>query len=77
MTSRTIIIMSFPKPYFHSKKKKIEVELDLSNYATKSDLQNAAAADISDFARKSDLTSLKSDVDELDIDKLKNVPKGR
>ena len=39
MTSRTIIIMSFPKPYFHSKtKKKIEVELDLSNYATKSDL---------------------------------------
>ena len=38
MTSHTILTMSFPKPYFHSKKKKIEVELDLSNYATKSDL---------------------------------------
>ena len=31
---------------------KIEIELDLSNYVTKSDLKNAAAVDISDFAKK-------------------------
>ena len=30
--------------------------------------------DTSDFAKKTDLTNLKSDVDKLDIDKLKNVP---
>ena len=55
---------------------KIEIELDLSNYVTKSDLKNAAAVDISDFAKKkkADLVSLKSDVDKLDIDKLRNIP---
>ena len=29
-----------------------------------------------DFAKKTDLAHLKSDVDKLDIDKLKNVPSG-
>ena len=45
----------------------------MSNYATKSDLENAADLDASDFAKKIDLVNLKSDVDKLDIDKLKNV----
>ena len=31
---------------------KIEIELDLSNYVTKSDLKNGAGVDISDFAKK-------------------------
>ena len=31
----------FPEPHTHSKKKKIEFELDLFNYAAKSDLKNA------------------------------------
>ena len=35
--------------------------------------ENATGADISDFANKTDLAYLKSDVDKLDIDKLKNV----
>ena len=30
----------------------LKVELDLSNYATKADLKNAAGADTSDFAKK-------------------------
>ena len=30
--------------------------------------------DTSEFAKKTDLASLKSDIDELDIDKLKTVP---
>ena len=46
----------------------------MSNYVTKSDLKSAAGVDTSDFAKKTDLASLKSDVDKLDIDKLKNVP---
>ena len=44
------------------------------NYATKSDLKNAKGIDTSDFAKKADLAFLKSDIDELDINKLKNVP---
>ena len=53
---------------------KLKVELDLSNYATKPDLKNAADVDTSGFAKKIDFANLKSDVDKLDIDKLKNVP---
>ena len=52
----------------------MKVELDLSNYATKADSKNALAVDTSKFVKKVDLANLKSDVDKLDIDKLKNVP---
>ena len=61
----------FPKP--KSFKANVNVELDLSNCATKADLKNATRVDKSDFTKKTDLASLKSDVDKLDIDKLKNV----
>ena len=46
----------------------------MSNYATKTDLKNATGVDTSDFSTKTNLANLKSDVDELDIDKLKNMP---
>ena len=39
---------------------KVEVELDLSNYATKTDLKNETGIDTSSFAKKIDLASLKS-----------------
>ena len=61
----------FPEP--KSLGGRVKVELDLSNYATKTDLKNATGADTSKFAKKVDLANLKSDVDKLDIDKLKNV----
>ena len=51
----------------------MKVELDLSNYAIKVDLENAIGADTSQFVKKFDLVHLKSDVDKLDINKLKNV----
>ena len=50
--------------------------LDLSNYGIKADLKNAASIDASAFAKKTDLANLKSDVDELNIYKFKNVPSG-
>ena len=53
---------------------RVKVELDLSNYATKADLKNETGVDTSNFAKKVDLANLKSDVDKLDIDKLKNLP---
>ena len=45
----------------------------MSNYATKTDLKNETGVDISSFSKKVDLSSLKSNADKLDIDKLKNV----
>ena len=47
----------------------IKVESYLPNYATR--LKNATGIDTSKFAKKADLASLKADVDELDIHKLK------
>ena len=61
----------FPEPT--SSGGRVKVELDLSNYATKADLKNAAGVDTSDFTKDTDLTNLKSDVDRLDINKFKNV----
>ena len=46
----------------------------MSNYATKIDLKNTTGIDKSSFAKKTDLADLKSDVDKLNIHKLKNVP---
>ena len=45
-----------------------KVELDLSYYATKTDLKNAVGVDTSTFAKKVDLVNLKSEIDKLDID---------
>ena len=52
----------------------VKVELDLSNYVRKTDLKNATRVDKSSFAKKTDLASSKSNLDKLDIDKLKNLP---
>ena len=62
----------FPEQKFSVKR--VKVELDLSNYAAKTSLKNVAGADASKFAKMVDLASLKSNVDKLDIDKLKKVP---
>ena len=43
-------------------------------YAAKPDLKNTTGVDTSNFAKKSDLVSLKLDVDELDVEKVKKVP---
>ena len=51
----------------------INVKVDLSNYATKTDLKNITHIDTSGFSLKK-LASLKTEVDRLDIDKLVSVP---
>ena len=62
----------FPKP-FRSFVGNIIVKVDLSNYATKTDLKNVTHVDTSSFALKTNLASLKTEVDKLDIDKLAPV----
>ena len=37
-------------------------------------MKNAGDVDTSKYVKKADFATLKSDVDELDINKLKNVP---
>ena len=59
----------FPKP-FRCFGGNINVKVDLSNYAT----INVTHVDTSRFALKTNLTSLKTEVDTLDIDKLVPVP---
>ena len=52
----------------------VKVELDLSNYATKVDLQRATVVDTSMLAAETDLASLTAQFDKLLVDKLKNFP---
>ena len=63
----------FPKP-FRSFAGNINVKVDLSNYATKTDLKTVTHVDTSSFALKTNLASLKTEVDKLGIDKLAPVP---
>ena len=49
------------------------VKVDLSNYATKTDLNNVAHVENSIFALKTNLANLKTEADKLDIDKLAPV----
>ena len=63
----------FPKP-FKNFRGNINVKLNLSNYAIKTDLKNSAHVDNSNFALKTNLANLKTEVDKLDIDKLVPVP---
>ena len=52
----------------------VKVELDLTNYATKTDLENITHVDVSSFASKTNLAALKTEVDKIDADKLNTVP---
>ena len=61
-------------PYLKCLGGNVKVDLDLSNYATKSDLKNEIAVNTYDLAKKVDLAIFKSKVHELDIDKLEKVP---
>ena len=65
--------MSYYPPY-QSSSNNIKVELDLTNYATKTDLKNITHVDVSSFASKTNLAALKTEVDKVDTDKLKTAP---
>ena len=65
--------MSYYPPY-KSSSSNVKVELDLTNYAAKTDLKNITHVDVSSFASKTNLAVLKTDVDKIDVDKLKTVP---
>ena len=61
-------------PPNRSSRSNIKVELNLSNYAKKSDLKNVTHVDVSCFALKTNLSSLKTEVDKLGNDELTPLP---
>ena len=63
----------FPKP-FRNFGRNINVKVDLSNYATKTDIKNISHVDTSSFALETNVANLKTEVDKLDINKLVPVP---
>ena len=74
LIKKTLYKMSkyFPKPYepFGGD---INVRVGLSNYATKDDIKNIAQVDTSSFALKTNVANLKTEVDKLDVDKLRSL----
>ena len=64
----------FSKPFNSHFGDSMKVKSDLSNYATKTDIKNISHVDTSSFALKPNLANLKTEVDELDIDKLVPIP---
>ena len=61
-------------PPYKSSSNNIKVELDLSNYATKKDINDITHVDVSGFSSKTNLAALKTEVDKIDADKSKTVP---
>ena len=70
----TLSKMSQYIPPYRSSAKNIKVELDLSSYATTTDLKNVTHVDVSRFALKTIIANLKTEVDKIDIAKLTPVP---
>ena len=66
--------MSQYYPPYRSSPNNIKVELDLANYATKTDLNNITHVDVRSFASKTNLAALKTEVDKIDADRLKTAP---
>ena len=65
--------MSYYPPY-KSSSNNVKVELDLNNYTTKTDLKNITHVSVSSFASNTNLAALKTEVDKIDVDKLKTAP---
>ena len=61
-------------PPYRSSSNNIKVKLDLTNYATKTELKNITHVDVSSFASKTNLAALKTEADKIDADKLKTTP---
>ena len=53
---------------------KVDLDLNLANYATKDDVKNITHVDVRGFASKTNLAALKTEVDKIDTDKLKTTP---
>ena len=60
-------------PPYKGSSNNVKVELDLTNYATKTDLKSITHVDVISFASKTNLAALKTEVDK-NVNKLKTAP---
>ena len=74
LIKKTYYKMSYYLTDYKPRNSNVKVELDLKNYGTKKKLKNITHVDTSSFGMKTNLASLKTEVDKLDIPKLKTVP---
>ena len=58
-----------PKSY----RENINIRVDLSNYVTKANIKNITHVDTSDFALKTNLANLKTEINKLNVGKLKTA----
>ena len=66
-----------PWPDSHIRDKvKVVITIDLSNYATKNELENVTGVYTSNLAAKRDFIISKPEMDKLDVNKLLNVSTG-
>ena len=65
----------YPEPDIHIQDK-VKVLLDLSNYASKKELEDATGVDTSNLAAKSNFAALKAEVSKLYINELVKVLNG-
>ena len=82
INKKDLIKMSqyFPKPFNSHFCDSIKIKIDLSNYATKTDIKKISHVDTSSFIPKTNLANLKNEVDKLvpipvDLSKLSDVVK--
>ena len=61
-------------PPYKNSSNNVKVELDLTSYATKTDLKNITHVDVSSYASKTNLAALKTEIDKIDVDELKTPP---
>ena len=64
----------FPKLFNSHFGDSIKVKIDLSNYATKTDIKNISHVETSSFALKTNLGNVKTEVHKFDIDKVVPIP---
>ena len=62
----------YPEPDSHIKDK-VKVVIELSNYATKKEVEHATDIEGSNLATKKDFIALKAEVGRLTINKIDNV----
>ena len=65
--------MSTYYPPYKTSSQNVKMELDLTNYATKTELKNITDVDLSSYASKTNLAASKSEVDKIDVDNLKTT----
>ena len=69
-----VLIVGLIKKISFKNESILNVKVDLSNYATKTDLKNVTHVDISNFSLKTNLANLKTEVHKLEIEKLVPIP---